>query len=590
MVQQVATTRLDIAAPPGSGLDADVNIDSTGGQTFSLQLADAQSTDTAVAVRNDTLRANTIAETTPTQSPKDANVFVTDETLVNGTNEESTGAEVDQDLLAFLQRLDQKGDKPNTYDPTLSSIREKFAGTLTRLSDEVQAEKAAIQREASEEPKVELNGSYNLDLTILRPELSDNEQQNLETNQPTIETRTPVLNDDGKFDLILSEETLTEEDLVSVSSVILPNENENAEVTSESSEEILNIVEEQVSSSNEGVDIEQLERVVLHQPVIGAPLTQSTDNEPVSAQPLVSENNVAERAVENNIERSNEIVQNILQLNPEQQENAFNQISALAGLNAAEKASKEFVAGLKAGFEDIKTRYQAGQDVSNDLTQLVNQVADNLQENGQLNEQQYNQLTQAVGQFSQSFSTQGDGSFQSFLAKADNRVVGSSINTESLETNKIAQQNSAFEKAVNLAKPDAAVQLAEKVAFAVNARNLVADIRLDPADLGGIQARVSLQGDQASVNFVTQSQQARDLLEQQTPKLRELLDEQGIELGQSSVQQESQQTQDGQSRSSFAGNGLGNESIGLQGNDETLEEIGESSITNGHVGAIDYFV
>jgi flagellar hook-length control protein FliK len=591
MVQQVATTKLDIAAPSDTSLNAGVQNNDGGGYAFSSQLADVQAGNNSAVVRSDNLSARSISEPSSIQAPREDNIAIVEQTVVNEAAEENAGQEIDQDLLEFLQQLDQANGDYKQSDPTIDSARRQFNEALGRLNGESQAEQVTLQRVPSEELGVGFRESANLDLDALKKELSDEDRQILEARQKDEETRIQFPFVDGTVDLTLIEGSSIEEENLSVSSVVLTNRTGNAEEVSENSDGILNTAEEQASSNDEDVDIRQFERVTLHQPVIGNPLVQGADNEPASARPLVGENNVAERDVENNVERSNEIVvQNLLQLNPEQQENAFNQIGALAGLNAAEKASKEFVAGLKAGFEDIKARYQAGQDVSNDLIQLVDQVSENLQESGQLNEQQLTQLTQTVGQLGQAFSTQGDGSFQSLLSRAEGRVGAASTNVEQLEASRTAQQNSVFDRAVNLAKPEAAVQLAEKVAFAVNARNLVADIRLDPADLGGIQARVSLEGEQATVNFVTQSQQARDLLEQQTPKLRELLDEQGIQLGQSSVQQESQQTQDSDNRQDFASNNVNGRSFNEQGSDESIEEIAESAITNGHVGAIDYFV
>jgi len=73
----------------------------------------------------------------------------------------------------------------------------------------------------------------------------------------------------------------------------------------------------------------------------------------------------------------------------------------------------------------------------------------------------------------------------------------------------------------------------------INSRNISAEIRLDPPDLGGMNIKVNLSGDSASVSFIVQSQHARDALDQAVPRLREMLEEHGIELGQSSVHQES---------------------------------------------------
>jgi len=68
------------------------------------------------------------------------------------------------------------------------------------------------------------------------------------------------------------------------------------------------------------------------------------------------------------------------------------------------------------------------------------------------------------------------------------------------------------------------------------------DITLDPPELGNMQIRVNLQGEQAAVNFVVQSQQTKDALEQNMHKLKELLGEQGVDVGDANVEQQSQQS------------------------------------------------
>ena len=150
------------------------------------------------------------------------------------------------------------------------------------------------------------------------------------------------------------------------------------------------------------------------------------------------------------------------------------------------------------------------------------------------------------------------------------------------------QFESKFEKAINIAKSEGHQQLAEKVRWMVNTKNLVADIRLDPAELGSVHVRVAVSGESATVNFVVQSQQARDAVDTATPRLREMLAEKGIELGQSSVRQESgnQQGQsDGESaRQAARGHG---EVDDVEAHEQV---IAQQDIVNGAIGGIDYFV
>ncbi len=92
---------------------------------------------------------------------------------------------------------------------------------------------------------------------------------------------------------------------------------------------------------------------------------------------------------------------------------------------------------------------------------------------------------------------------------------------------------------LQLTKELANEQVAEKVQMMMskNLKNL--DIRLDPPELGRMQIRMTMNSDLASVQFTVTNPQARDIIEQTLPRLREMFAQQGIQLADSSVQQQS---------------------------------------------------
>jgi flagellar hook-length control protein FliK len=91
---------------------------------------------------------------------------------------------------------------------------------------------------------------------------------------------------------------------------------------------------------------------------------------------------------------------------------------------------------------------------------------------------------------------------------------------------------------LNLLEPNAATQLKERVMFQINQKIQSAEIKLAPEELGSMQVKVQLQQDQLSVQFVVQQQGAKEALEQQLPRLKDMLAEQGIELTQGQVSQQ----------------------------------------------------
>ena len=72
--------------------------------------------------------------------------------------------------------------------------------------------------------------------------------------------------------------------------------------------------------------------------------------------------------------------------------------------------------------------------------------------------------------------------------------------------------------------------IAERVAFLASQRVTVAEIHLDPPELGPLQLRVTVNQDQASVSFVTQHAAVREALDQSAFRLREMLDSEGLNL------------------------------------------------------------
>ena len=79
-----------------------------------------------------------------------------------------------------------------------------------------------------------------------------------------------------------------------------------------------------------------------------------------------------------------------------------------------------------------------------------------------------------------------------------------------------------------------------------------AEIRLTPADLGPLRVRIAVEDGAANVTFQAQHAVTRDAIEAAMPRLREMLAESGLSLGQTSVrddgvadrQRQSQQASD----------------------------------------------
>ncbi len=132
-----------------------------------------------------------------------------------------------------------------------------------------------------------------------------------------------------------------------------------------------------------------------------------------------------------------------------------------------------------------------------------------------------------------------------------------------------AEIQAAQQAPLQLTKELANEQVAEKVQMMMskNLKNL--DIRLDPPELGQMKIRMTMNNDVANVHFTVGSQQAREVIEQTLPRLREMLAQQGMQLAESSVQQ--QNTGQGQDRYNNGEQQSGSNRINDGQGDENLD-------------------
>jgi flagellar hook-length control protein FliK len=68
-----------------------------------------------------------------------------------------------------------------------------------------------------------------------------------------------------------------------------------------------------------------------------------------------------------------------------------------------------------------------------------------------------------------------------------------------------------------------------------------AHIRINPAELGPVEVRLHLNGDQVNASFLSAQPEVRQALESSLPRLREMLGQHGFQLGQADVGQQQQQ-------------------------------------------------
>ena len=156
--------------------------------------------------------------------------------------------------------------------------------------------------------------------------------------------------------------------------------------------------------------------------------------------------------------------------------------------------------------------------------------------------QLFNQLT---APFNPSQTGAYDAAYQQYEQALD--VHSFQTQAQQQPQSKTVSLDPGVMQAINIIKSDAAKMLQERVSALLNINNKEAEIRLDPPEMGSMQIRIRSDAEQAQINFVVQNQQAKEALEQSMPRLREMLAQQGIELGESSIQQGNPEQQGSQS-------------------------------------------
>lgn len=137
-------------------------------------------------------------------------------------------------------------------------------------------------------------------------------------------------------------------------------------------------------------------------------------------------------------------------------------------------------------------------------------------------------------------------------------------------------------------------QLGQKLMW-MNARNIQsAELHLNPADLGPIDVRIQLGGDQSSISFNTQNQGVRELLEANIHRLREMLnnptqaesDHSGGMLGQDSgteSQSQSQAQSNGESGANQVGSSISSGSGESERSASAQSSFGDNRLVDAYV-------
>lgn len=181
----------------------------------------------------------------------------------------------------------------------------------------------------------------------------------------------------------------------------------------------------------------------------------------------------------------------------------------------------------------------------------------------------------------------GDSPFAQRLesATSSTNAVPQSVSQPTQVQKAVAEANNLMmPQNVKLNTPAWSNALAERAVMVAAQSTNVAQIQLDPPELGSLNIRVQINQDQVSLNFTSPHAHVRDAVEQSLPRLREMFAEQGLALTDSSV---SDQQKGDSAKEEMAGDGRGNNGGYLgQAAEGDAQEAGATASS---VSLIDYY-
>ncbi|MEX5746710.1 flagellar hook-length control protein FliK [Massilia sp. X63] len=134
-------------------------------------------------------------------------------------------------------------------------------------------------------------------------------------------------------------------------------------------------------------------------------------------------------------------------------------------------------------------------------------------------------------------------------------------------------------------------QVSQRIVYMVG-KEQAATLTLNPPDLGPVQVVLSVSNDGASVAFSSNQQEVRQALENALPRLREMMSENGIALGNATVDagvsDQRQAQQDGERRNHGA-SGSGNAAGGAAANEDNTARPATRTVVLGDNGLVDTF-
>lgn len=165
------------------------------------------------------------------------------------------------------------------------------------------------------------------------------------------------------------------------------------------------------------------------------------------------------------------------------------------------------------------------------------------------------------------------------------KLSSDSVQSSAQSISNAKQITSLQNEALSVYRKDFTGALKDKVMVMMNQKLQQVEIRLDPQELGNVNVKINLQNEQAIVNFTVQNQQAKEAFDQSLGRLKDMLAESGVDVGDANVEQQNKQN-DGEA---LAGNQQGTEGELASNEFSELNDTQTLNLIKGSSTGVDYY-
>ncbi|WP_286265422.1 flagellar hook-length control protein FliK [Thalassotalea atypica] len=293
---------------------------------------------------------------------------------------------------------------------------------------------------------------------------------------------------------------------------------------------VLSAMESEVSTNKSGNTDKTLDKSISAEKMLAAQMNGIAQSQAEAVESKNGEQQIAQVALAKQMDKSSIKVPN-------------NLVSSIKGSNALPQADANLSQSAGA-FEQSNKEHS-----SEAKSELINQ-----QLQLETNEEMALKPDKAISKSMVAETLQHTGGLIN-SARLDAEQIEDSANEHLVEqlTNRVVKENQQVQKTqlatdtIAIYKKEFANEVKEKVMVMINQKLQQVDIQLDPPELGNMHVRVNLQNEQASVSFMVQNQQAKEALEQHMNKLREMLSESGVDVGDANIEHRNASSGNGES-------------------------------------------